>query len=130
MHFIEVLIIKKFAGLDIHFLHIKPKNSEGKRVLPLLLLHGWPGSIMEFYKIIPLLTTSKPEYDFVFEVIVPSLPGYGFSSPATITGLTSAEIGVVMKNLMLRLNFNKFYLQGGDWGSAIVAAMSVLFPQQ
>lgn len=95
-----------------------------------MILHGWPGSIMEFYKIIPLLTTPKSEYDFVFEVITPSLPGFGFSSSATIPGLSTANIAVVLKNLMLRLGFSKYYVQGGDWGSTISADMSILFPQQ
>ncbi|XP_014484117.1 PREDICTED: uncharacterized protein LOC106749308 [Dinoponera quadriceps] len=116
-------------GLDIHFLHVKPKNPEGKRVLPLLILHGWPGSVMEFYKIIPLLTTARPEHDFVFEVIAPSLPGFGFSSGATIPGLSASNMAVVLKNLMLRLGFDKFYVQGGDWGACITTDMSILFPQ-
>ncbi|XP_014484159.1 PREDICTED: juvenile hormone epoxide hydrolase 2-like [Dinoponera quadriceps] len=116
-------------GLNIHFLHIKPKNPEGKRVLPLLILHGWPGSVMEFYKIIPLLTTVRPEHDFVFEVIAPSLPGFGFSSGATIPGLSASNMAVVLKNLMLRLGFDKFYVQGGDWGACITTDMSILFPQ-
>lgn len=60
-------------------MHIKPKNTEGKKVLPLLLLHGWPGSVREFYDFIPLLTTPNDKTDYVFEVIAPSLPGYGWS---------------------------------------------------
>ncbi|XP_029155825.1 juvenile hormone epoxide hydrolase 1-like [Nylanderia fulva] len=116
-------------GLDIHFIRVKPTNVGEKRVLPLLILHGWPGSIMEFYKIIPLLTTPKAEYDFVFEVIAPSLPGFGFSSPATIPGLSYIQMSMVLKNLMLRLGYDKFYIQGGDWGAIIVNAMSTLFPQ-
>lgn len=116
-------------GLDIHFIRVKPSNAEGKRILPLLILHGWPGSIMEFYKIIPLLTTPRPEHDFIFEVIAPSLPGFGFSTAATIPGLSYIQMSVVLKNLMLRLGYNQFYVQGGDWGSGIVNAMSTLFPQ-
>lgn len=116
--------------MDLHFIHVKPKNPEGKRVLPLLISHGWPGSVMEFYKIIPLLTTPRPEYDFVFEVIAPSLPGFGFSTPATIPGLSGTHMSVVFKNLMLRLGFDKFYVQGGDWGAMIISDMAALFPQQ
>lgn len=85
---------------------------------------------MEFYKIIPLLTTPRPEYDFVFEVIAPSLPGFGFSDAATIPGLSYMQISGVLKNLMLRLGYDKFYIQGGDWGAIIITAMSTLFPQQ
>lgn len=68
-------------GLKMHFIHVKPSPSPGgkHRVLPLLILHGWPGSVREFYEIIPMLTTPRPDSDFVFEVIAPSLPGYGFS---------------------------------------------------
>lgn len=62
-------------GLKIHFLHVKPKQTEGVKVLPLLLLHGWPGSVREFHDILPLLTTKQDGRDFIFEVIVPSLPG-------------------------------------------------------
>ena len=118
------------TGLDIHFIHAKPNNTEGKRVLPLLIVHGWPGSIMEFYKIIPLLTSPKPEHDFVFEVIAPSLPGFGFSSAATIPELSTIQMSVVLKNLMLRLGHDKYYVQGGDWGSSVIHTMSCLYPQQ
>lgn len=62
-------------GLDIHFLHVKPKNVNKLPVLPLLLLHGWPGSVREFYEIIPMLTEPDERKQFVFEVIAPSLPG-------------------------------------------------------
>lgn len=62
-------------GLKIHYLHVKPKDIEGVKVRPLLILHGWPGSVREFYEIIPLLTTKQSGRDFVFEVIAPSLPG-------------------------------------------------------
>ncbi|XP_029675340.1 juvenile hormone epoxide hydrolase 2-like [Formica exsecta] len=116
-------------GLDIHFIRAKPSNVDEKRVLPLLILHGWPGSIIEFYKIIPLLTTPRPEHDFVFEVIAPSLPGFGFSSAATIPGLSYIQMSVVLKNLMLRLGYDKFYVQGGDWGASITNTISTLFPQ-
>ncbi|XP_043463106.1 juvenile hormone epoxide hydrolase 1-like [Leptopilina heterotoma] len=121
--------VTNIQGLDIHFLHVKPKDAKGKKVLPLLLQHGWPGSVLEFYKIIPLLTNPKTEYDFVFEVIVPSLPGFGFSDPAVRPGLGGNEMAVVLKNLMLRLGFNKFYTQGGDWGAIITANMAAMFPQ-
>jgi juvenile hormone epoxide hydrolase len=67
-------------GLKLHYIHVQPLNPEGHKVLPLLLLHGWPGSVREFYEIIPLLTTPQPGRSFVFEVIAPSLPGYGYGS--------------------------------------------------
>ncbi|KAL3288641.1 hypothetical protein HHI36_003074 [Cryptolaemus montrouzieri] len=115
-------------GLDIHFLHVKPKETKGLKVLPLLLIHGWPGSVREFYEIIPLLTTPQNGRNFVYEVIVPSLPGYGFSSAAVRPGLGAPQMTVVMKNLMKRLNFEKFYVQGGDWGAIISTYLATLFP--
>lgn len=66
-------------GLDIHYVHVKPKVAANVQVLPLIMIHGWPGSFVEFYKIIPKLTTPRPGYNFVFELILPSIPGYGFS---------------------------------------------------
>ncbi|XP_043286276.1 juvenile hormone epoxide hydrolase 2-like [Venturia canescens] len=117
-------------GLDIHYVHAKPQNvTSNKRLLPLLLQHGWPGSVVEFHKILPILTTPRDEYDFVFEVVAPSLPGFGFSSSAVRPGLGSPQMAVVLKNLMLRIGFDKFYTQGGDWGAIITAHLAALFPQ-
>lgn len=116
-------------GLNIHFIHVKPEVPQGIQVLPLLLLHGWPGSVREFYKIIPMLTKVHETYGYTFEVIAPSLPGFGFSDGAVRPGLGTAQIAVVMKNLMLRLGHWKFYVQGGDWGSIIGTTMATLFPQ-
>lgn len=69
-------------GLDIHYIHAKPKETKGVKVLPLLLVHGWPGSVREFYEIIPILTSPRKGSDVVFEVIAPSLPGRTWSSTA------------------------------------------------
>lgn len=120
------------TGLDIHYIHVKPNiHSKGKKIFPLLMLHGWPSSIIEFYKIIPLLTCSKSEYNFIFEVIVPSLPGFGFSdAPMSHDDFSCIDMSVVLKNLMLRLGHNKFYVHGGDWGIFISRIMSTLFPEQ
>ena len=118
----------KIQGLNIHFLHVKPKATNGKQVLPLLMLHGWPGSIREFYDVIPLLTTPQKDKDFIFELIIPSLPGYGFSEAASKPGLGTAQMATIFKQLMQRLGFNKFYLQGGDWGAMISANLVVLHP--
>ncbi|KAK9310795.1 hypothetical protein QLX08_000089 [Tetragonisca angustula] len=125
--------ITNIQGLDIHFYHIKPTNlpkDKNLKVLPLLLLHGWPGSVVEFQKIIPILTKPRPNQNFVFEVIAPSLPGYGFSEGAVRPGMATAQIAVIFKNLMHRLGFEKFYIQGGDWGAAITANMAALFPEK
>ncbi|XP_011315348.1 juvenile hormone epoxide hydrolase 1 [Fopius arisanus] len=122
------LFSTNIQGLNIRFVHVKPKNTNGKRVLPLIILHGWPGSITEFQKVIPLLTTPRDDQDFVFEVIAPCLPGFGFSDGAVRPGLGAPQIAVVLKNLMLRLGFEKYYIHGGDWGAIITAMMSSLFP--
>ncbi|RZB40630.1 juvenile hormone epoxide hydrolase-like protein, partial [Asbolus verrucosus] len=118
-------------GLEIHYIHAKPKNvPSGVKILPLLLLHGWPGSVREFYEIIPLLTTVQKDKHFVFEVIAPSLPGYGFSQAAVRPGLGASQVAVVFKNLMKRLGFENYYVQGGDWGSTIASSMAILFPEK
>lgn len=121
--------ITNIQGLDIHFLHVKPEKSVNKKVVPILLLHGWPGSVVEFYKIIPMLTTPRADRDFVFEVIAPSLPGFGFSSAPTISGLSDFQMAVVFKNLMLHLGHKTWYVQGGDWGAIITAYMAGLYPE-
>ncbi|XP_063394367.1 juvenile hormone epoxide hydrolase-like [Cydia fagiglandana] len=117
-------------GLDVHFVHVKPKVPAGVKVLPLLLLHGWPGSVAEFYESIPLLARQAPGYDFAFEVIVPSLPGYGFTDAAVRPGLGCAQAAVLLRNLMHRLGHKQFYLQGGDMGSIIGTYMVTLFPDE
>ncbi|XP_013138373.1 PREDICTED: juvenile hormone epoxide hydrolase-like [Papilio polytes] len=116
-------------GLDIHFVRVTPKVPAGVTVVPLLILHGWPGSVREFYEVIPLLTKQRPGHDFVFEVIAPSMPGFGFSDGAVRPGVGPAQIAVIYRNLMQRLGFNKFYIQGGNWGSGIAAAMDTFYPE-
>lgn len=117
--------------MKIHFIHAKPtaKDSAGNTVVPLLLLHGWPGSVREFYEIIPKLTTANKHHNLVFEVIVPSLPGYGFSQAASKTGFGPVEMSIVLRNLMIRLGHQRFYIQGGDWGSIIGNHIATIFPQ-
>ncbi|XP_063547333.1 juvenile hormone epoxide hydrolase-like [Cydia strobilella] len=118
-------------GLDIHYVHVKPKVDGDLKpvVVPLLLLHGWPGSVREFYEMIPKLTTPRAQPDFVFELIIPSLPGFGFSQGASRAGLGPAEIAVVLHNLMQRIGVPKYYIQGGDAGHAIGSHMATLFPE-
>ncbi|XP_068144789.1 juvenile hormone epoxide hydrolase 1 [Drosophila tropicalis] len=119
----------EIQGLKMHFIHAKPTKTTGKKVLPLLLMHGWPGTVREFYDFIPLLTTPNDKSDYVFEVIAPSLPGYGWSQGSSKTGLGVAQVSVIMRNLMLRLGFQKFVIQGGDWGSLIGSNVASLFPE-
>lgn len=117
--------------LNIHFIHVKPsaKESAGKTVVPLLLIHGWPGSVREFYEIIPKLTTANAHHNSVFEVIVPSLPGFVFSQASSKTGFGPVEISIVLRNLMIRLGHQQFFVQGGDWGSLLGSHIATIFPQ-
>ncbi|KAJ2950976.1 hypothetical protein O0L34_g5353 [Tuta absoluta] len=119
----------RIQGLDMHFIRVKPEAKD-KKVLPLLMLHGWPSSSKEFVKVIPKLTTPRKEYDFVFEVIAVDLPGYGFSEGSAKPGLTTVQIGIIMRNLMKRLGFQKYYIQAGDWGSQCATHMTVMFPDE
>jgi len=117
-------------GLDIHFLRASPPPNHGKQVRPMLLLHGWPGSFLEFLDMIPHLVTPRDGSDFVFEVVVPSIPGYGFSDPAQKSGLNVVEVGRIFVELMTRLGHDKFYSQGGDWGSGITSSLADYFPER
>ncbi|KPJ04294.1 Juvenile hormone epoxide hydrolase [Papilio xuthus] len=119
----------RVQGLDIHFIRVKPKV-QGVKTLPLLMLHGWPSSSKEFQKVIPLLTTQRTGYDFVFEVIAADLPGFGFSEGTNKPGLSGLHIGVIMRNLMRRLGFNQFYIHAGDWGSNVATHMTTVFPDE
>jgi len=119
--------------LQIHFLHVKPPANSYKKVVPLLIVHGWPGNVYEFYKIIPMLTDPKKHgipYDFAFEVVAPSIPGYGWSEAAHKTGLNTLTTARIFKKLMQdRLKFKKFIAQGGDWGSGVVSHLGRFFPE-
>jgi len=122
----------QIEGLNVHFLHVKPANKY-KKVVPLLLAHGWPGNVFEFYKIIPMLTDPEKHgfgNDIAFEVIAPSIPGYGWSEAAHKTGLNTATTARIFNKLMTqRLKFKKYIAQGGDWGSSIVSNIGRFFPQ-
>ena len=91
------------------------------------------GSVFEFVDFIPLLNSGEfgNKEDFVFEVVVPSLPGYGFSSAAAKPGLDLAQTARIFRRLMTeRLGFDKFYTQGGDWGSGVTSNLAVLYPER
>ncbi|CAH0598403.1 unnamed protein product [Chrysodeixis includens] len=120
----------KIQGLDIHFMRIKPEVPEDVEVIPLLIVHGWPGSFLEFYKAAPLISEAYEKTGFAVELIIPSLPGFGFSSAAVRKGLGASEIAVVFRNLMQRIGHKTFFIQGGDWGSVIGASLSTLFPDE
>lgn len=148
------------TGLDVHFIRVRsPSLPEGCRVRALMMVHGWPGSFFEFYKILPLLT--EQEDGLAFEVICPSIPGYGFSEAPNrqgkkqqrnnvlcrlqflarglrgvreteflyFSGFNSLDAARIFLKLMERLGFTEFYLQGGDWGSLITSNMAQMKPE-
>jgi pimeloyl-ACP methyl ester carboxylesterase len=97
-------------GLDIHFIHQRSPHDDA---LPLVITHGWPGSIVEFHKVIEPLTEAG------FDVVCPSLPGYGFSGKPADTGWGIGKIAAAWETLMLRLGYQRYGAQGGDWGAAV-----------
>jgi pimeloyl-ACP methyl ester carboxylesterase len=106
-------------GLNIHFLHARGK---GPAPLPLIITHGWPGSFVEMVKLIPLLTDPAAHggsAEDAFDVIVPSLPGYGFSDRPRERGMDPQKIAALWARLMQELGYERFGAQGGDWGSAV-----------
>ncbi|CAN9507555.1 unnamed protein product [Ophioblennius macclurei] len=116
-------------GIDIHFLHVKPKAPEGTRSIPLIMVHGWPGSFFEFYGLIPLLTEHSDKDNLVFEVVCPSIPGYGFSTAPCKKGFDSVCAARIFHKLMKRLGFQQFYAHGGDWGWLVTTNMAQLDPK-
>ncbi|MBE0626032.1 MAG: epoxide hydrolase [Burkholderiales bacterium] len=115
-------------GLDIHFLHVRSANPEA---LPLLITHGWPGSVVEFQKVLEPLT--KPaahggDPADAFHVVCPSLPGFGFSAKPTTTGWGVERIAAAWAVLMARLGYPRYAAQGGDWGSAVTASLGAQDP--
>ncbi|MCZ6502382.1 MAG: alpha/beta fold hydrolase [Gammaproteobacteria bacterium] len=112
-------------GLDIHFVHVKSKHDDAR---PIIITHGWPGSIVEFHKILEPLTDPLAhggQAEDAFHVVCPSLPGYGFSDKPTSTGWGVTKIAEVWDQLMVRLGYDKYYAQGGDWGSAVTTAIGI-----
>lgn len=110
-------------GLDIHFLHIPSPHAEAR---PLLLTHGWPGSILEFQKVIEPLTDPVAQGGVAgdaFHLVIPSLPGFGFSGKPTTPGWNIDKIAGAWNSLMLRLGYPAYFAQGGDWGSAVTATI-------
>ncbi|XP_030032922.2 juvenile hormone epoxide hydrolase isoform X1 [Manduca sexta] len=117
-------------GLGIHFIWIKPEVPEGKINIPVLMLHGFPGSVREFYDAIKEIQKATENKNFVLELIIPSLPGFGYSDYSNKEGLGAAEMAFIYKNLMNRLGHEKYFMQGGDWGSLITANMATFFPDE
>jgi len=112
-------------GLDIHFIHVRSKNPSA---LPLIVTHGWPGSIIEQLKIIDPLTNPTAHGGTAadaFHIVIPSLPGYGFSGKPTKPGWNPVTIAKAWATLMQRLGYTKYVAQGGDWGNAVSEVMAL-----
>ena len=120
--------ITEIDGLDIHFLHVRSKH---ENALPLIVTHGWPGSIIEQLKIIEPLTNPTAHAGTAadaFHVVIPSMPGYGFSGKPTTTGWDPARIARAWDVLMKRLGYQRYVAQGGDWGAIVVDQQGVQAP--
>ncbi len=122
--------ITEIDGLDIHFIHVRSRHQDA---LPLIVTHGWPGSVIEQLKIIDPLTNPMAyggkESD-AFHVVIPSMPGYGFSAKPTTVGWGPERIASAWITLMRRLGYKKFVAQGGDWGAVITDLMGVQAPPE
>jgi pimeloyl-ACP methyl ester carboxylesterase len=111
-------------GLDIHFIHVRSRQ---KNALPVIITHGWPGSVLELIKVIGPLTDPAAHggsAEDAFDVVIPSVPGYGFSGKPTGTGWDPDRIAQTWAELMKRLGYTRYVAQGGDWGAPISSAMA------
>src|SRR6476646_1420912 len=117
--------ITKIDGLDIHFIHVRSKH---ENALPMIVTHGWPGSIIEPLKIIDPLTNPTAHGGSAtdaFHLVIPSMPGSGYSGKPTTTGWGPERIARAWTTLMNRLGYTRYVAQGGDWGAVIVDTMGV-----
>ncbi|GHO60184.1 epoxide hydrolase family protein [Ktedonobacter robiniae] len=122
--------ITEIDGLDIHFIHVRSKHADA---LPLIVTHGWPGSVVEQLKIVEPLTNPTAHGGSAldaFHLVIPSMPGYGFSGKPTTTGWGPDRIARAWVELMKRLGYTQFVAQGGDWGAIITELMAVQAPPE
>ena len=120
--------ITEIDGLDIHFIHVRSKH---ENALPLIVTHGWPGSVIEQLKIIDPLTNPTAHgasASDAFHLVIPSLPGYGFSGKPTAPGWNPVSIARAWATLMQRLGYTRYVAQGGDWGNAVSEVMALQKP--
>lgn len=121
--------VTNIDGVDIHFIHVRSKH---KNAMPVIVTHGWPGSVIEQLKIIDPLTNPTAHggtEDDAFDVVIPSLPGHGFSGKPTELGWDPVRIARVWDVLMKRLGYDHYVAQGGDWGDAVTEQMAVQAPK-
>jgi len=122
--------VTKIDGLDIHFIHVRSRHPNA---VPIIITHGWPGSIIEQLKVIGPLTDPTSHggrAEDAFDVVIPSLPGYGFSGKPTSTGWDPVRIARAWIVLMKRLGYTRYVAQGGDWGNAVTEQMALLAPPE
>ena len=120
--------VTEIDGLDIHFIHVRSKH---ENALPLIVTHGWPGSVIEQLKIVEPLTDPAAHgasASDAFHLVIPSMPGYGFSGKPSTTGWDPARIARAWIALMKRLGYTRYVAQGGDWGNAVTEQMALLAP--
>src|SRR4051812_36762815 len=120
--------LTEIDGLDIHFIHVRSKH---EKALPMIVTHGWPGSVIEQLKIIEPLTNPTAHgatASDAFHLVIPSLPGYGFSGKPTAPGWTPVRIAKAWATLMQRLGYTRYVAQGGDWGNAVSELMALQQP--
>ena len=120
--------VTEIDELDIHFIHIKSRHADA---LPVLLIHGWPGSVVEMLNVIGPLTDPTAyggSVEDAFDVVIPSLPGYGFSGKPTVSGWGPERVARAFVELMSRLGYDRYVAQGGDWGAVITDLMGVQAP--
>src|SRR6184192_2701630 len=116
--------VTKIDGLDIHFIHVRSRHPNA---LPLIMTHGWPGSVIELLKTIGPLTDPGAHggrAEDAFDLVLPSVPGYGFSGKPTGTGWDPDHIARAWAELMKRVGYSRYVAQGGDWGSPVSGAMA------
>jgi pimeloyl-ACP methyl ester carboxylesterase len=122
--------ITEIDGLDINFIHVRSKH---ENALPLIVTHGWPGSIIEQMKIIDPLTNPTAHggnASDAFHLVIPSMPGYGYSGKPTTSGWGPARIARAWVELMKRLGYTRFVAQGGDWGAVVTEQMGLQAPPE
>jgi pimeloyl-ACP methyl ester carboxylesterase len=122
--------ITEIDGLDIHFIHVRSRHDDA---LPIVITHGWPGSVLEQMKLIDPLTNPTAHGGSAadaFHVVIPSIPGFGFSGKPTATGWDPPRIARAWTALMRRLGYRRFVAQGGDWGDAIAEQMALQAPPE
>ena len=122
--------VTNIDGVDIHFIQVRSKE---KNALPIIITHGWPGSIIEQLKVIDPLTNPVAyggRASDAFDVVIPSLPGYGFSSQPTTTGWDPVRVAHAWIELMKRLGYSRYVAQGGDWGNAVTEQMALIAPPE